>query len=526
MTGKKIVTVSLTIIALSTFSILFSACNKKLDINSTRQSDEANSWKTIDDARSGLMGIYGLFRAAVADNNAHWLLGELRSGDFTSLKRPDLKAIIEGRLNASYPVIENITNWRRFYAAINACNLFIERSGEAMADTRYTEINHKIDVAQARVIRAFIYYYIVRIWGDVPLLTKSYDNGSFKEFPRSSKEDVLGFAVREIEEAAPLLPYVYGGGDPLLPGLLYHTKTKDDWRNMLINKVSAYAILAHITALQGNYYATAGYTDFVMQNYNRISINYLSVSDLTGKTGIFNELATDLNSDQNQFISFNFIKGLGESSVSGHIEQLTLAYPLVSKQLPDIYITNDTLAAMFPVSNGQDLRFGTDTSSVDQGTPTLYRNAYITGYGEEIPIFSKIKSINGGIAGESQFNVYTSAILFTRLEEITLLRAEALAVLGHESDAVSLLNNIRSRRGVKAFDPAIPGADLIKEIFEERRRELVGEGWRWYDLVRYNKIKKNDPAFNNLINTGGIYWPIAKEVLNNNSKITQNPYWK
>ena len=525
MTGKKIITVSLTAL-LFTASVPFSACNKQLDINSTRQSDEANSWKSIDDARSGLMGIYGLFRAAVADNNTHWLMGELRNGDFTALKRPDLKAIIEGKLNASYPVIESITNWRRFYAAINACNLFIVRSGEAMADTRYTEVNHKIDVAQARVLRAFMYYYIVRIWGDVPLITKSYDNGSFKTFGRSPQQNVLGFAVKEIEEAAPLLPYVYGNGDPVLPGLIYQTKTYDQWRNILINKVSAYAILAHITALQGNYFATAGYTDFVMQNYNKIGINYLSVADLTGKTGIFNELAGDLASDQNQFISFNFIKGMGESSVSGHIEQLTLAYPLVSKQLPDIYITNDTLASMFPTSNGQDLRFGTDTSSVDQGTPTLYRNAYITGYGEEIPIFSKIKSINGGIAGEQQFNVFTSAILFTRLEEISLLRAEALAVLGHEDDAAALLNNIQSRRGVKAFDLAVPGADLVKEIFEERRRELVGEGWRWYDLVRYHKIKKDNPAFNALISNGGIYWPVAREVLNNNSNITQNSYWK
>ncbi|MDF2188073.1 RagB/SusD family nutrient uptake outer membrane protein [Paraflavitalea sp. CAU 1676] len=525
MIGKKIATVSLTAL-LFAGTLPFTACNKQLDVNSTRQSDEAKSWKTIDDARSSLMGIYGLFRAAVADNNAHWLFGELRNGDFTALKRPDLKAIIEGKLNASYPVIESIANWRRFYAAINACNLFIERSGEALADTRYTEINHKVDVAQARVLRAFMYYYIVRIWGDVPLLTKSYDNGSFKQFPRSSKEDVLGFAVREIEEAAPMLPFAYGAADPKMPGEVYHTKTYTEWKNMLINKVSAYAILAHITALQGNYYATAGYTDYVMQNYNRIAINYLSVGDLTGRTGIFNELADDLGTDQNQFISFNFLRGMGELSVSGHIEQLTLAYPLVSKQSPDIYITKDTLASMFPTSNGQDLRFGTDTSSVDQGTPTLYRNAYITNYGEEIPIFSKVKSINAGVAGEQQFNVFTSAILFTRLEEIVLLRAEALAVLGHESDAATLLNNIRSRRNVKAFDGEEAGADLIKEIFEERRRELVGEGWRWYDLVRYNKIKKNNPAFNALISNGGIYWPVSRDVLNNNALITQNNYWK
>lgn len=524
MTGKSVLTVFLAA-TLATGPVLQS-CNKKLDIESTRQSDEANSWKTIDDARSGLMGIYGLFRAAIADNNAHWLMGELRNGDFTSLKRPDLKAIIEGNLNAGYPVFESVSNWRRFYAAVNACNLFIERSREALADTRYTEINHKIDVAQARVLRAFIYYYMVRIWGDVPLLTKSYDNGKFEQFARSSKEDVLGFAVKEIEDAAPLLPYVYGGGDPVLPGTIYHTKSYNEWRNMLINKVSAYAILAHISALQGNYYAVAGYTDFVMNNFNRIGISYLTVDQVTRTNGLFNELANGLSASQNQFISFNFIKGMGESSVTGHIEQLTLAYPLVSKQLPDIYITNDTLAAMFPTRNGQDQRFGADTTSVSQGTPTLYRNAYITGYGEETPIFSKIKAINAGVAGESQFNIFTSAILFSRLEEIALLRAEALTVLGHESDAITLLNNMRSRRGLESFDPAEPGSDLLKEIFEERRRELVGEGWRWYDLVRYHKIRREDPAFNDLIDRGGIYWPVARDVIKNNPKIVQNSYWQ
>ncbi|HRB80221.1 MAG TPA: RagB/SusD family nutrient uptake outer membrane protein, partial [Niabella sp.] len=66
---------------------------------------------------------------------------------------------------------------------------------------------------------------------------------------------------------------------------------------------------------------------------------------------------------------------------------------------------------------------------------------------------------------------------------------------------------------------------IIKEIFAERRRELVGEGWHWYDQIRQNRILRNDPSFNTLLDQDGIYWPIAQEVLNRNPLIVQNTYW-
>ena len=68
--------------------------------------------------------------------------------------------------------------------------------------------------------------------------------------------------------------------------------------------------------------------------------------------------------------------------------------------------------------------------------------------------------------------------------------------------------------------------DLIDAIFKERRKELMGEGWRWFDLIRYNKIKQNDPAFLQLIAKGGIYWPVSKDILTQNPLIKQNPYWQ
>ena len=505
--------------------LLTSSCNKQLDIDSPRQQNEENQWTRYEDARSGLIGFYGLFRAAVADNNAHWLCGELRNGDFRSVVRPDLKAVIDGKLNASYPVIQSITSWRRFYAVINACNLFIERVEGCLKDKRYTEAYYKLDIAQAKAIRSFAYFYMVRIWGDVPLITQSHD-GNFDAVARTKADDVLAFAEQELIAAAPKLPFLYSGNDPeqIFPANYYGAGT-DEWLNTPINRLAAYAMLAHISAWRGRYVDVAIYTEFIVNNFAKSNLSMLTTEDLTGPSGGSGGSVFDSqNENYNQLIGFNFIQNRGETTTSGHIEQLTLAnttrYPM-SKQLPDIYVTKNTIAEMFPSNNGNDQRFGLD----NRFTPALLLDAYFENYNAEIPVFKKIRVIDGGAGATGSFAVFNSAIVFTRLEEIRLLRAEALAVLGQDGAAAEELNKVKSNRDVNPFLTS-SSKDLLTEIFEERRRELIGEGWRWYDLVRYNRLKRNDPAFNELLDKGGIYWPIAQEVLNRNSKLVQNSYWQ
>lgn len=131
--------------------LLGGACKKIDDTQSTRLQKETDSWKTIDDAKANLIGMYALMRNALASDNGHWLMGDLRNGDFASTNRADLQAIVEGRLNASYPVINSLTNWRRFYAVVNATTIFIERSSQIVkSDNRYTLANNNVDIAQAR----------------------------------------------------------------------------------------------------------------------------------------------------------------------------------------------------------------------------------------------------------------------------------------------------------------------------------------------------------------------------------------
>src|SRR5690606_16327623 len=113
----------------------------------------------------------------------------------------------------------------------------------------------------------------------------------------------------------------------------------------------------------------------------------------------------------------------------------------------------------------------------------------------------------------------------SRLEEMTLLRAEILTVLNQKDEAIRLLNVIKTLRKTKAFSER-SGDDLLDAIFQERRRELMGEGWRWYDQIRYNRIRPVDAKVVELIQNDGIYWPIAQHVLNNNSQFEQHSYWK
>ena len=484
------------------------SCSDKLDIKSGEVASETLQWTSISDTKSALIGTYGLMRAALLENNAHWMYGELRSGDLVSYSRADLGAINNNNLKASYPLIKDLTNWRRFYAVINAASIFIERAPEVLAkDARYTEQNMKADIAQARAIRAFMYFYMVRIWGDVPLITKSFDDGSFEQRARTDQKAVLNFAESELLNSIEDLQFGYG-----FSLALYYGETNAYWRKILFNKLTAYAVLAHISAWQGKYINVDAYTEYIMNNHSAISVGYLtSISNLSGLRGIFSN-----NYEGGQLLSIPGSYNYGEATVTGHIEQLTLADPIVSKQRPDIYVPKDTIVRVFEDIN--DTRFGIDTIS------GLTRTNYFTNYSGEIPVFSKIKILKDGVS-DGAYAIFGSNLIFTRLEEIALLRAEALAVLGSRDGAISLLNRVKTNRGVRNYS-VVSTTPIIEEIFNERRRELMGEGWRWYDQIRLNKLRPVNTSINEMINKEGIYWPIANEVLNKNSALTQNTYWK
>lgn len=486
-----------------------SSCKKILDVDSKRTVAEKNMWNSLEDSRAALMGIYGLTQAALADHNAHWLYGDVRAGEFSSPNRQDLKAIASNHLNASYPSIEALSNWRRWYAAVNSANLFIERIGEVRErDDRYTNNYFLVDVAQARFLRAFAYFNLVRNWGDVPFILQSFD-GKFENKEREDKDKILAWIEKEMFEAAQDLPYGYSVEDEQQQGN-YYNEDSGRWDGALVRKLSAYAVLAHVAAWQQNYPDVASYTKVVMDNYEKGRMDYISTDFLTATNGFF------YNKNSNQLLGFNFDWGHVAAGFTGHLEELTLAEPVVNKKMPDLFLTKDSILSIFNEAN--DERFSLDTL----GNPGPER--YFTNFNGKYPIFSKVKNIMGG-SSDPTFRIFSSAIVFTRLEDVALLRAEALTVLGERGEAIEFLNAVRMRRGLNEYKEELNG-DLLNSVFKERQRELMGEGHRWFDLIRYHRIRGRDKDFVNLIANDGIYWPISRSILSQNSNLQQNQFWK
>lgn len=504
----RFVTKKALVLALITMCV---SCSKMLDVKSTRLVTDKDYWSSVEDARSSLIGVYGLTRAALTDNAAFWMYGEFRKGDFLPTSRADLKAVVNNELNVSFPQLQSLKSWRRFYAAINAANLFIERSGDIPAkDAYYTALNHQLDVAQARALRAFLYFYIVRIWGDVPLIVSSYD-GQFPQLPRTPQAKVLDFAEKELIAAAKDLPFIYNATDPQSPGF-YFNQGYSFWAGTLFNKISAYAVLSHIAAWQQHYTDVMSYTRFILDNYTRADASFTPETDIlcASDSGFF------ARRGPSQILNFSFDYLNAEGITAGHLEEYTLAQPITSNQLPAMYIPRDSILKYFDW-NG-DERFSIDLTT---GYPlTTY---YFSNYTTNTPVFSKIKVIEDGKADKGTFRLYNGTMMFSRLEELVLLRAEAATVLNDPNEAMQWLSTVMVSRGI--VSPSFKGKDLLVEIFKERRRELMGEGWRWYDQVRFARLRPGSSELGPLLQNGGIYWPIADEVLSANHQLVQNPYW-
>lgn len=497
------------------------SCSDFLDVETHHAASESQQWETLEDTRAALMGVYGLMRSALADNNTNWVCGELRLGDFTVTERTDLQAVVDNDLNTNIRLIADVSDWRRFYAVVNAASVFIEKSSQVIGkDQAYSEQNLEYDKAQARALRALAYFYMVRIWGDVPLINYAYDNGSFPQAARTPAKDVLAYIKDELLAAANALPFEYGSKTNQ-----YYRQDPSYWYGILLNKLSAYAILAHVSALTDNYADVETYTAYVIDNCMSIGVGaankmYIPVSGLISPTGLFSSENTTYA--PNRLVAFNFQNKNNESTQSGHLEQWTLASPYVQRPYPDLYVSRDSLVNIF--DNVDDLRFG-----IDDSVTVTYNKSYVdmtTAY----PIFKKVNVVQGGAGKDGDYGVFGSTILFTRMEDMVLLRAEAVTVLNRPEDAIQLLNNLRAQRGLAQLSYKKDfGEDRLKvldAVFDERRRELMGEGWRWYDQVRRQKIRRDNPAFLKMIEAGGEYWPVSSEVLKTNPKITQNAYWE
>ena len=97
----------------------------------------------------------------------------------------------------------------------------------------------------------------------------------------------------------------------------------------------------------------------------------------------------------------------------------------------------------------------------------------------------KERSVNVTVTGsKKKFASFNSNKIWWRLADIYLLRAEARFHLGDEEGAIADMNEIRDRAGATRYNSSEYNGDLQRAIFKEREKELLMEGYRYYDIMR------------------------------------------
>ncbi|HYC29982.1 MAG TPA: RagB/SusD family nutrient uptake outer membrane protein, partial [Chitinophagaceae bacterium] len=184
-----------------------SSCKKSLDKQNPNGPDETNFWKTANDALLGVNAMYGnQYRNGTF---ARWITVVMnpRSDDgFASTGWPPLRETVDFTLlDYNFEVIHNI--WAHHYRGIYRANQVIAY----VPDIQMDETLKKRYIAEAKFHRAFWYFYLVTLWGNVPLvLTPSQPSDRPAQ---ATEEQTWAQIEKDLQEAIPDLPLSYSGPD-------------------------------------------------------------------------------------------------------------------------------------------------------------------------------------------------------------------------------------------------------------------------------------------------------------------------
>jgi len=330
-------------------------------------------------------------------------------------------------------------------------------------------------VGQAKALRALAYFYLVRVWGDVPLITEPYTSTAQDIFvTKTDKEQVLDQIEQDLTYAATNCV----------------EKFNNEKDRIMVTQGTANALLTEVYMWRHKYSEAVASSQLVLNNplYSLVS----SMDD-------WGKIFTDGYSKESIF------------EVGYNDEQTNLLRVLYALGSYAIYTPSEKFKASY--------------ESGDRRIPYVYD----TTLSDPKAIW---KFLGKGVNDEDPSKSHQDIVLI-RLADIMLLRAEALAQLGgaeNINEALNLLNKIRTRAGLPAFNTEQEAADkygdLESAILHERSVELCFEGHRWFDLVRTGRAISTMQPLNGLSDEGNLVWPISTNVLNKNPNMEQNDYYK
>lgn len=466
--------------------MLFPSCNDLLEENPKTLAAE-NFYNTTEEVETAINAIYGVLRSnnmveqiVILDAHTDWGYGRGSRADYNNLQG----------FNAA-----NINNaggrWNTFYLAVRNANLVIENAplGSSISESDITKC-----LAEARFLRAFAYFQLVRSWGSIPLRTE--ENMKEKDLPKSPVSAVYDLIVSDLTFAESSLPETQA----------------------LAGKATKYAakvMLADVYLTLGKYPEARDKANEVIQS------GKYSLVPVTGKADFQQKLfGPEIITTSEEIFYLKYSRQAGE----GNWILWVLSHPSTGNfNFGGAYAHYSSATNPFYISwNDNDIRKSLwDKINFGLGPNTLVSSKYIDknaveqsrGAGNDLPLYR-----------------YADALLI-------YAEASCMASNGPTNEGIEALNKVHRRawglspNAVSSVDYKL--TDYTKASFQdlvltERAYEFIFEGKRWYDLKRTGKAAEVIQAAKGITIAEKAYlWPIPVSELDYNKALDpakdQNP---
>jgi hypothetical protein len=447
------------------------SCNKLLDAGSPPNKVITPQVYTSDSlAQAALIGVYYKIMEGFGPFNGYMsrycglAADELNRTSILETDQP----FLTNTISPDDKTIKAI--WTSTYSYIYQCNDLIV--GLTGTNTITPALGYQL-LGEAYFLRALCYFYMVNLYGDVPLVLTT-DHTKSATMPRTAMDEVYKQMIADLTEAKDLLTVTY--------------VTTPDYptARVRVNKLAAQALLARIYLYLGEWAKSATEATAVIES------------------GVY-QLETNLaqtfrHNSKEAILQFMPVAEAFNTAEGG------IFVPVVPNGRP-AFILSDTLMKKIEPGDARRLWIRTVTNS-----GKVYNSPY------------KYK-LNSGTPRE-EYN------MVLRLAEQYCIRAEALTMLDQLTDAVSDLNKIRKRAGLPDLTTITTQSQALAAIEQERRIELFAEwGHRWFDLKRWPA--RTHPGQKRVEEVMSVcrpatwkptaaLWPIPKDELSRNPALTQN----
>ncbi len=461
----------ITLVSLG-FLFVASGCKKFLDQPVPGAYAEEDFYKTDQDVTQAVTGVYDMMQAHY---NSSWgsifmvkslLSDESNAGGNDAGDQPGYQTLDDYTFDATNDKVKEA--WRMCYFTIYRANKVINRADGG------TPLRKRL-IAEAKFLRAYNYFELVSLWGDVPLVLDDIPPGSYTSTGRKPKADVYAQIEKDLNEAIADLPLksVYTGGDRfrvakgaaqalLGKALLYEQKYADAAAQFqLVISSNEYDLAPSIGACFSKAY------EFGIESLFEVSYS----SDRAYDWSNFPWGAAPESNIHIQLMGPRadyYTMAPGDSLIAGW------GFIRPKKKLWDAFIAaGDVVRRKQCMMSEAELI----TAGGAWSNPTAYD---YEGYFQRK--YGSFVSQTGAPVGELNYGTNWRQI---RYADVLLMAAEAYNKSSQDNKALPLINKVRARSGLAALGSS--GTALFEDIVKERELELAFEGFRYTDLVRWGK---------------------------------------